>query len=111
MCKHIDSLLLVNLVESTGKSLSISKGVLYSYVASIVEHLTIIDDIGDDCQTERDLDALGSYSRPHLLRREEEEKRTGGQGLLAHFNWALTIRPKDFMDASFILLKNEKSTF
>ena len=35
VCKQIDSLLVVNLVDSTGKFLSKSKGILYSYVASI----------------------------------------------------------------------------
>ena len=58
-----------------------------------------------------DLGNLGSHSRPHLLSREEEEKRTDGQGPLAHFNWPLRVGPKDFLGTSFVLLKNDKSTF
>ena len=67
--------------------------------------------IGDGCQTLGDLDDLGSYSRPHLLRGGGEEKRTDGQGPSAHFNWPLRVSPKDILDTWFILLKNEKSTF
>ena len=41
--------------------------------------IAILSNIADNCQRLGDLDYIGSYSRPHLLRRGEEKERTDGQ--------------------------------